>query len=191
MTGSPAPTVKFSKDDSSGAWGSKKVQVNIHRGQSYTLTATAKNSAGEANTSINLTWGCGEENRVPVINDITFLPSANIKTGQQYAVTADASDPDGDALTYKWTVNSGALVTADNINPIKWTAPAAVGPAAITVKVTDGKGGEAISTKTVNVESAIVNFTVPKVTAEGGYIESSGAVYAGGDIFAGDSSPTK
>jgi hypothetical protein len=186
VTGNPAPTVKFSKDDSSGAWGSKKVQVNIHRGQPYTLTATAKNSAGEASASVNLTWGCGEENRVPVINDIT-LSSASIKTGQQYDVTGNTSDPDGDTMAYKWTVNSGTINTADTVNPMKWTAPAAAGPATITLKVADGKGGEASMSKVVDVVSAVTSLNVPKKTNEGGYIESNGTVYAGGDIFAGDS----
>ena len=60
VTGSPAPAVTFSKDDSGGAWGSKKVQINLTKASpNYTLTAKAKNSAGEANTSIDLTWGCG------------------------------------------------------------------------------------------------------------------------------------
>ena len=75
VTGKPAPTVKFSKDDSSGAWGTKKAQVNIHRGETYTLKATAKNSEGEDTDSMTLTWGC---NSNPVINDIT-LSSATIE----------------------------------------------------------------------------------------------------------------
>ena len=37
VTGKPAPTVKFSKDDSGGVWGTKKVQVNIHRGEPLSL----------------------------------------------------------------------------------------------------------------------------------------------------------
>lgn len=193
VTGDPAPTVKFSKDDSAGAWGSKKVQINIHRGVPYTLTATAKNSAGEASTTLNLTWGCGSENRSPEINDIT-LSSASIKSGQQYTVNGDASDADGDALAYKWTVNSGSIDTADTVNPMKWTAPAAAGPATIILKVADGKGGETSMTKVVDVESAITSFTVPKIIAESGYIEQGGPVHVAGgdtDIFAGDSPANK
>ena len=54
VTGNPAPTVTFSKDDGGGAWGAKKVQINIHRGETYNLTAIAKNSAGEALSLIHI-----------------------------------------------------------------------------------------------------------------------------------------
>ena len=61
VTGKPAPTVEFSKDDSHGAWGSKKVQVNLNDpGEIYTLTATATNSEGSDTDSIELSWGCPE-----------------------------------------------------------------------------------------------------------------------------------
>ena len=52
-----APTVIFSKDDSSGAFGKDIAQVNLTKAApSYTLTATAKNSAGKASDSITLNW---------------------------------------------------------------------------------------------------------------------------------------
>jgi hypothetical protein len=71
VTGSPAPQVTFSKDDSGGAWGSKKVQINLTKtNPNYTLTAKAKNSTGEANASIDLSWGCGPlvEEKTVVLN---------------------------------------------------------------------------------------------------------------------------
>ncbi|MHB1346593.1 MAG: hypothetical protein ACYCXK_03785 [Candidatus Humimicrobiaceae bacterium] len=47
VTGSPSPTITFSKDDSNGSFGSKKVQINLTKANpNYTLTAKAKNSAG-------------------------------------------------------------------------------------------------------------------------------------------------
>jgi len=59
VTGSPAPTVEFSKDDSNGAWGPKKSQVNLHDpGETYILTATATNSEGSATTAVDISWGC-------------------------------------------------------------------------------------------------------------------------------------
>ena len=49
VTGSPSPTITFSKDDSNGAFGKYIAQVNLTKAApSYTLTATAKNSAGQA-----------------------------------------------------------------------------------------------------------------------------------------------
>ena len=60
FTGSPVPTIAFSKDDSGGVWGTDRVQINIHEGESYNLIAVAKSSAGVASDSILLTWGCSE-----------------------------------------------------------------------------------------------------------------------------------
>ena len=59
VTGNPSPDVDFSKDDSNGAWGDKKTQVNLSDpGETYTLTATATNSEGSDTDSIELSWGC-------------------------------------------------------------------------------------------------------------------------------------
>ena len=61
VTGDPEPTVSFSKDDSGGVWGPLKTQINLTRNTpSYTLTAMATNSAGQAMNSITLSWGCGQ-----------------------------------------------------------------------------------------------------------------------------------
>jgi hypothetical protein len=54
VTGTPTPTITFSKDDSGGAWGTDKVQINLRSGQSYTLIAVAKSPAGVASDSISL-----------------------------------------------------------------------------------------------------------------------------------------
>ena len=60
VTGTPRPVVTFSKDDSNGSWGKLKTQVNLSRANpNYTLTVTAKNSAGTDTDSIDLSWGCG------------------------------------------------------------------------------------------------------------------------------------
>jgi len=184
-TGKPSPTVKFSKDDSLGNLGAKKAQVNIHRGESYTLTATAKNSEGEDTASLALTWGC---NSNPVINDIT-LSSATIGINKTYDVTASATDPDGDSLTYKWTVSGGAI-NNDAANPMKWTTPNAAGDYAITVKVTDGKGGEATKSKTVNVGAPIEqNVDIAIDNNISGYIIVDLSAYSGASythLFVGD-----
>ncbi len=69
VTGSSS--VSFSKDDSGGAWGSKKVQININNpGDTYSLTATAKNSEGSATDSISLSWGCAIPAPDPIETDV-------------------------------------------------------------------------------------------------------------------------
>lgn len=56
VTGDPYPAIKFSKDDSNGAWGKNKAQVNLKNGESYNLIVTATNSAGNITRSVELTW---------------------------------------------------------------------------------------------------------------------------------------
>lgn len=74
VTGNPTPTVEFSRDDSLGAWGSKKVQVNLYNpNETYTLSATAINSEGEAKGNIILRWGCEEEVGVSLWGDVNSL----------------------------------------------------------------------------------------------------------------------
>ena len=66
VTGSPSPSINWSKDDSGGSWGTKKAQVNLSNpDDSYTLTATATNSEGSATDSITLSWGCEEPEPEP------------------------------------------------------------------------------------------------------------------------------
>jgi hypothetical protein len=66
VTGSPNPTISFSKDDSGGAWLPNRVQVNLNNSSdTYTLTATATNSEGSATDSITLSWGCEEPEPEP------------------------------------------------------------------------------------------------------------------------------
>lgn len=82
ITGNPTPIVEFSKDDSSGAWGSRKCQINIEEpSETYTLTATATNSEGTASDSLAISWGCEvvpeEEppDETPEVNEKILHPS--------------------------------------------------------------------------------------------------------------------
>jgi len=76
VTGSPIPTIEFSKDDSNEALGKYIAQVNLYdSSEIYTLIATATNLEGTASDSINLGWGCSNNvAREPlIVVDLTSL----------------------------------------------------------------------------------------------------------------------
>ena len=73
-----------------------------------------------------------------------------MEIGRTSTVSADARDPDGDALTYRWTTSSGTLASATN-RQSQWTAPQQPGRYQVTVSVADAKGGTASSSVTIEV----------------------------------------
>ncbi|MCD4669097.1 MAG: hypothetical protein K8S14_01485, partial [Actinomycetia bacterium] len=56
----PDPEIEFGEDDNVDPLGSGRVEVGVEPGESYTLTATATNSAGTATVSIVLVGKCSE-----------------------------------------------------------------------------------------------------------------------------------
>jgi hypothetical protein len=206
IAGSSPATVTFSRDDSHGAWGTRKSQVNLLSGQSYTLTAIASNSSGSASASLNLTApgstasppsSTSGTNRIPTAGDIN-LPGTTLLTNFTYTASVSASDPDGDTLSYNWSVTGGSI--ADPVsNPVNWRTPGAASSYTINVLISDGRGGSIVKTRnvTVNIPTAgvdpsagiitVQNMNLPLVYSEGGYIERSGYINSGGCLYVGDS----
>lgn len=85
-----------------------------------------------------------------------------------------ASDPDGDPLSYSWEATAGTLEAEDS-STAKWTAPDQPGSAAVTVTVSDGKGGYASRTWNVTVinRSPVISAHVP---AEDALTANAGSV---------------
>ncbi len=77
-------------------------------------------------------------NQAPVVN-----PMANVtlEAGQTYALNAQAADPDGDALTYTWSVPADMNATGTDTANISITAPevSAESTYTLSVIVSDGK----------------------------------------------------
>jgi len=191
VTGNPAPEVDWNKDDSGGAWGERKAQVNLNKpSETFTLVATATNSEGTDEASIELSWGCSpvtkEGNNNPVIIDITFS-NPSIVPNVKYDVTAIATDPDGDSLTYQWNVTGGSM-DDNSTNPMIWTAPNAVGSYSITVQADDGNGGTATRTETVDVIYQQMGMTMelPIDSNGSGFRYNKPGVYLGPNFQVGD-----
>ncbi|WP_455392074.1 S8 family serine peptidase [[Eubacterium] cellulosolvens] len=88
-------------------------------------------------------------NHPPVIKTITADPKY-VEPNGQATITTLASDPDGDALTYEYTVTGGVIEGEGS--EVTWTAPAKVGKYEITAVVSDGEFTSDPGTVTVTVE---------------------------------------
>jgi outer membrane protein OmpA-like peptidoglycan-associated protein len=87
-------------------------------------------------------------NRPPTVR--ARCEPCTVPVGGTSTVTADATDPDGDALTYRWSPAAGT-VSNPTTRQSPWTAPMQEGPVVVTVEVNDGKGGTASDAVTIQV----------------------------------------
>lgn len=79
----------------------------------------------------------------------------DVDGGVEYDVFIDATDPDGDTLSYAWTVTNGTI-SNPNSNPARWAVPFRVGKGTeltptITVTIDDGRGGTVTKSETTYV----------------------------------------
>jgi peptidoglycan-associated lipoprotein len=88
------------------------------------------------------------QNRPPTVR--AQCDPCTVEIGKSSTVTATGQDPDGDPLTYRWTVPTGTLANPAERQTI-WTAPQQEGSVPVTVTVNDGKGGTASDTVNIQV----------------------------------------
>ncbi|MFW6102476.1 MAG: Ig-like domain-containing protein [Chloroflexota bacterium] len=69
--------------------------------------------------------------------------------GTSCQIVCTASDADGDELSYNWSASVGKIIGEGGT--VTWVAPNYAGFYDVTVTVTDGRGGEA--TKTITIEA--------------------------------------
>ncbi len=179
VTGSPTPEVKFSKDDSAGTLGPGKCQVNINNpGDKYTLTATAKNKAGEKTDTLELSWGCDLPNKDPEIDMMdTTIAEEKFYINSNCVLASHATDPDGDSLKYSWEVTGGTLANPDSQNTT-WTMPSSAGTYTLKLIVTDGNGGKDEETRNIEVVSLVYDFMAGASGAN--WVTGSGVIPFGG-----------
>ncbi|MFD1145289.1 putative Ig domain-containing protein, partial [Larkinella insperata] len=147
---------------------------------SYSLTTTPYTGAGATGTAgtpltvaFSVVSQTSSTNRPPVVAKALVAQSATVGSSFSYVFDAASfSDPDGDALTYTASLETGSSLPAW----LSFTAstrtfsgiPPAGSPASLTVKVTvsDGQGGTVSSSFVINISTPMVN-TAPILTAIG------------------------
>jgi outer membrane protein OmpA-like peptidoglycan-associated protein len=91
---------------------------------------------------------CAPENRPPTVK--ANCGPCTVYVNESLPVTSVGSDPDGDALTYRWNAVTGRFDNNATQNTT-WTAPATEGPVDLTVTVDDGHQHTASDTVRVQV----------------------------------------
>jgi len=98
--------------------------------------------------AVFLIGGCVLANHSPVITSLKAEPEA-VLLSASCRIECIASDEDGDELSYEWSASEGNL-DGDGAT-VTWSAPDSEGIYNITVKVTDGNGGEVSQSIAVKV----------------------------------------
>ncbi len=101
---------------------------------------------GEATTQ--LTINVVAPNQPPVIDSLTTEKELVVKAGTS-TIECIASDPDEDELSYTWSAERGNISGEGAV--VTWVAPNTYGTYTITVTVTDGRGGEASESVSIEV----------------------------------------
>ncbi len=146
-------------DELTYEWSASKGKIN---GGGATVAWSAPEIEGIYNIVVKVSDGNGEEatssitvkvggNQPPTITsliaDVDWLtPSGSCR------IECNAEDPDGDELSYEWSVKRGDI--SGTGSAVTWTAPDRVGLCDIAVVVTDGYGGQSTRLLTISVVSS-------------------------------------
>jgi hypothetical protein len=135
---------------------------------------------GTAQASVTITVSA---NHPPVIASLTAVPAA-LPFASRTTITAIASDPDGDALQYKWDDGNAGIISGIG-NQISWISPSKNGNFSVFVTVSDGKGGQTKQEIVIPVAASSGTQTISLVKQESGTVSSDGdrdtSIYKAGD----------
>jgi hypothetical protein len=95
-----------------------------------------------------LVSGCTLLNKAPVISSLE-ADKDNLSVAESCEIRVAACDLDGDELSYEWQASRGTILGQSQV--AIWTAPHSSGIYDVTVRVSDGRGGEVEGHLSLNV----------------------------------------
>ncbi len=115
----------------------------------------------ESSQTFTLSIFEANDNLAPVI---TSLPRDHVALGRTYLYRVVAEDADGDQILFSLDqAPLGMTISSDGL--ITWNpAPSQFGDNAVTVRISDGRGGIAVQSFTIDVRSQAIN-TPPVITS--------------------------
>ena len=132
-------TITWIAPDTAGNYTVKLLVTDSKGGEvidSVTITVTSRPNQPPTITAFNVT--------PPNKPEVTFSPPGEQISVSRYT-TSDiqciAEDPDGDELNYIWSATGGTVKGEGAI--VEWIVLGAAGDYTVTVRVSDGRGGEA------------------------------------------------
>jgi len=152
--------------------------------QSEAVSAQATISSDAAATRVDLVLA----NRRPVVDEINALQGGvgvrHVAAGSTVRVEVRASDPDGQALHYRWLAPGGSCAAVD-APATDCTMPGALGTQSIYVQISDGVGQYAVGRVRVAIGEAISLFS-GKVVTDGGAAVPGAEIRLNGKITSSD-----
>ena len=142
--------------DTDNGWG-WEVRLGWHPGvtQARERVHVIKETTTVTNTVTTPAPPAPAPNRNPTFSLNATCDPLVLEPGAVTQCRSTATDPDGDAVTCRWTGPSGTFGTPNQPNT-SWTAGQNPGAVPLTVTCTDPRGGSATSTVTVQVINRVV-----------------------------------
>ncbi|ENY72140.1 chitinase 92 [Aeromonas diversa CDC 2478-85] len=135
----------------------------------FELTVTDEQGL-KASDQVVVTNKAPQSNQAPVI---TMPATASVESGKQVTIQANASDPNGDALTYQWSVPAGLTATGQNSATLVVTGPAVTADTLYDLSLTVSDGALDVT--------AVTRLTVKPAGGAGYPAYKAGTTYKAGD----------
>ena len=135
----------------------------------FELTVTDEQGL-KASDQVVVTNKAPQSNQAPVL---TMPATASVESGKQVTIQANASDPNGDALTYQWSVPAGLTATGQNSATLVVTGPAVTADTLYDLSLTVSDGALDAT--------AVTRLTVKPAGGAGYPAYKAGTTYKAGD----------